>query len=628
MGGMASRAAPQTNGAAGHSESSKQRDDNNDSKRQEQQQAQQQHEEDGAAPIECCVCGEEVDKSTALACPKTPAQHSLCNECFVDYMEHCNRNYYDFKFPIKCSIYGCEYMPPERDIRRLLQAAKRNDVWDEYERCCVRAALMHQKDETPVTCSQCGIYTEIFPKDYKVRATRLLFAMRQHERYLKDHSKRVFEARAEYQKQVLDYLSERTTAKWAMTGFDFDEDDFENSVSVQFAEPLDATEVKQQERKIREEEEDVSAVTEAVNTAAAAAIIERYQRGADKDNDDDNDDMVNPHAIAKRFLDQQGMDGCHLVPAEDAATTTDKSSETLTSGNEEEDALLEELRLAIPEFKRQVSQVREFAPDKDPEINLTSQFFHCRTEHCNSSVCLRCNKFMKRDDELHHVCVLDEITQLYLLVVDTLSSAAAMKCPHCGKMGMKDLNCTHISCPCGGRTWCYGCGQVPPEGFSKHNSWTWKEPKGCPMYLKYKWGDGPLNLSSGRRNGSSFMAMQLFHCDLQMRRIQELKEKQISEAQRLVWDDMVATKFPNGIWDKKLVDLVMKIKSEGATCSQKWLEEQERIRQKKLRKEALHRERRLLELAASLGDPTHVTEEEHVEAEAEAAGDYLPGLFD
>jgi hypothetical protein len=60
---------------------------------------------------------------------------------------------------------------------------------------------------------------------------------------------------------------------------------------------------------------------------------------------------------------------------------------------------------------------------------LTSLYFTCGTKNCNSVQCLRCDTLLTITESNTHICNLDRIDELYLMVLDVLAEASVQRCP-------------------------------------------------------------------------------------------------------------------------------------------------------------------------------------------------------
>jgi len=185
----------------------------------------------------------------------------------------------------------------------------------------------------------------------------------------------------------------------------------------------------------------------------------------------------------------------------------------------------------------------------DPSmVTGTSQFFVCQRLTCTGALCIRCQKCLQSFEVRDHVCRQDSIEELYNKVLETLAEASTMTCPSCKKKWQKDLACTHMTCEKCSTVWCYHCGidkKELGEDWSPHNEWDLdtKEDSGrCPMYLHYKYGKKKVG---NRMDGPPEEALEEFHRIKQTKAIEKLKAENNPE----VWQAMMFSKFPRGIWD-------------------------------------------------------------------------------
>jgi hypothetical protein len=169
----------------------------------------------------------------AFACPAAP-DHLQCAACFRDYVRHCCENWFANKFPIVCPFQRCGHEVPVDRLRALVADAPADaaaaaaasaapggppaaSLLARFEAAQLRAALAESKTETPVTCGKCTLYTELFPKDYRQRAVRLVLAMKQWREA--EAARRLAEARRLREAEELHAFRE-ATREW-LAAFDF-----------------------------------------------------------------------------------------------------------------------------------------------------------------------------------------------------------------------------------------------------------------------------------------------------------------------------------------------------------------------------------------------------------------------
>jgi hypothetical protein len=184
----------------------------------------------------------------------------------------------------------------------------------------------------------------------------------------------------------------------------------------------------------------------------------------------------------------------------------------------------------------------------DFEFSESTKFFICKRQECPGAACIMCSKALKKENISDHCCSFDELEELYENVLKVLAKASSQSCPKCNFSGMKDLACTHITCPSCNTRWCYCCGksEAAVNGFSEHNKWDPKSSQDkCPMYLPDKYGDLE-NPENGKRMGDASKALKAFHLELQLAVIEKLKSETSSD----LWDRMMRVKFPKGIFVK------------------------------------------------------------------------------
>jgi len=181
----------------------------------------------------------------------------------------------------------------------------------------------------------------------------------------------------------------------------------------------------------------------------------------------------------------------------------------------------------------------------------TSQFFVCRHVGCDGTVCVRCQERLTRGQVSTHVCKEDAVQELYTKLLEVLAEASTTKCPGCKSIWRKDLACTHMYCEKCNGYFCYHCGRSKQEcggDFGPHNTWNLSnaddDPDHCPMYLHYKYGDRPG--SDNRMDGDAQKALDKFHQRKQQKAVAKFKET----ADAALWDEVLKSRFPFGIWDE------------------------------------------------------------------------------
>jgi hypothetical protein len=143
------------------------------------------------------------------------------------------------------------------------------------------------------------------------------------------------------------------------------------------------------------------------------------------------------------------------------------------------------------------------------EVRFTrggANFLHCRRDKCLKTSCIICRKSCPsfadgyEDEEeseeslaaleKHFLCA--ELKEPKLILEHAVEQGLKIPCPSCHVSGMKDTNCTHMTCSNCAQVWCYFCGrkesdcdkEVPAENIYSHNA-DWEDKLGtrCPMYL-------------------------------------------------------------------------------------------------------------------------------------------------
>ncbi|CAF1133135.1 unnamed protein product [Didymodactylos carnosus] len=133
--------------------------------------------------------------------------------------------------------------------------------------------------------------------------------------------------------------------------------------------------------------------------------------------------------------------------------------------------------------------------EHDKSIFLFCKYIQCRRVSCLvcKHECQTVNDYMDEniDDILgHSKCV--ELKHDKKIVDLAIINGSMIPCPTCGVSGMKDDNCTHMTCGKCCEYWCYFCGQKQedcdvPDGhdvsLSNHNIDWDSNSQRCPMYL-------------------------------------------------------------------------------------------------------------------------------------------------
>jgi hypothetical protein len=176
-------------------------------------------------------------------------------------------------------------------------------------------------------------------------------------------------------------------------------------------------------------------------------------------------------------------------------------------------------------------------------IPATIQFFTCKSKSCKGAFCLKCQTNLKKDEIRDHSCYLDEIEVIYSKVVQILAEKACRKCPNCGKIGRKDLACTHITCDKCSQAFCYVCEKsLKSLGgvWGNHNNWALngQNQNVCPSQLHLFWPE------IYHDPNAPTIALERFHLKLQ----KEAIENYCKSLDPKKWNDMLERYFPKGIF--------------------------------------------------------------------------------
>ncbi|CAI2362279.1 unnamed protein product [Moneuplotes crassus] len=149
-----------------------------------------------------------------------------------------------------------------------------------------------------------------------------------------------------------------------------------------------------------------------------------------------------------------------------------------------------------------------------PEIVKTNEdcipLFFCQRKGCKKTSCKTCHEEIKTPDservnkaeykeiikqmDKHFTCYDNKILKEEW--EELLMKGSSRSCPQCGYGGIKDDNCTHISCQKCSTMWCYFCGlsekdcdkdpiseaRSKKKIFAHNKNWE-TNPKRCPLFL-------------------------------------------------------------------------------------------------------------------------------------------------
>eukprot|EP00475_Leptophrys_vorax_P002897 TRINITY_DN11649_c0_g1_i2.p1 TRINITY_DN11649_c0_g1~~TRINITY_DN11649_c0_g1_i2.p1 ORF type:complete len:735 (-),score=139.40 TRINITY_DN11649_c0_g1_i2:2496-4478(-) len=465
----------------------------------------------------------------------------MCATCLSGYVNHCCECWAtENTIPIKCQVPQCRSLLPEAQVRALLtsELLAPQGLWDKYSRTQLKVALadaQKQATEVPVTCAFCGNYSEFYVKvapDYWQHAEK--------ERFQAQAAKEqaIYEATKRLQEEMERKLQE-AEKKGDEEGKDEDELKMEgNDAAVAHMEEV----FGRGQRKVN----DFRAVfgepnwENDFNVPVSHPELKYQESEVDLLCNFSMNENLDPDVwrLMKVQLEEQ-LTLLREKITKDSAEANVLREKVLRQREERRAKLKAELEARRKEMVEQITAEIEEKMQSEQKSSkedvMTSQFFVCRNLFCDGAFCLKCESFLKKQVLSYHFCSTDPVEKLYSRVVETLATGSSRSCPNCGTSGMKDLNCTHITCDKCSQRFCYVCGTAESKlegGFDGHNDWDIHnpQPNKCPMYLHYKYGNGE----------DPAQALDSFHRELQISAIAKLKEEVKDDK---LWEEMEEKKF-------------------------------------------------------------------------------------
>jgi hypothetical protein len=545
-----------------------------------------------------CISCFDDDLEVNLQCP---ASHCLCKPCTDNYLNHCceqaalspGKNTY---IPLKCPLPECNSLFALAEIASFVSC----DQWDKYQKYLILATLAPSSDkEILLTCPECNQYVEVYSAppegfwkkldqkitsgvylkeksestklrmrkveiDNLVRDNRQIVEMwyKQEVEHLEIQFSELLEKRLEdackeelvKEEKIVEDMIQKVLAdrkRAALSGQRSNDKDFYKPIGILKKEKMDERKAKITEKlrvefkeRTKKELEEAKAKSKKVRDDMLAQIqndVRRDYRTAEREFAD---------AMARHAREVRKAANWKKIAA-------DNLSELITpSAADEEEQKPPEPQKNEKQGKskkgKQKSQasvsrkVKRSHDEKSEPFSVfeSNKFFVCKSEECAGGVCLMCMKPIKKRDVEDHDCFQKSPEEmLYNQVLETLAEASTKTCPKCFFPGMKDLQCTHITCFRCDAKWCYHCGRsvedFPGGDFSEHNGkWTSSEPDDsdyCPMYLQFKYGSNPAK------------ALTNFHLKLQRQAISRIA----ADASAEDWIKMTTKYFPKGIFDEE-----------------------------------------------------------------------------
>jgi len=421
------------------------------------------------------------------------------------------------------------------------------------EACQVNVALSERKnDELPLTCAFCNEYTEVLkpvlPGFWNRLAEVRSFKIANLENNLRHHmeteqariDKEAKHMEEEYMRQKAvcrvkpKELLRPRASQLARDNFDTRKRDF---VPTKVP-PLSGAELGEMNR-LRFNGQDPARLMELQEKHLV--YVDAYSNVGGEQG------ILN--AMIEDILDKDFREEIDKMASEGLIEVEERYHKGLRSLDENRKQLAAHREAAILEIKE--AKAAMYFPEMESEFkhmgqgSASFQFFVCKRD-CQGAFCMRCELPIEKKSIDEHVCAVNAVEDLYRRVITVLAEAAVIRCPVCGRPGIKDLACCHITCACTSR-WCYHCGKSERELGSiggAHNEW-YLDVDGngtCPMYLHYKYGDR----ENGRRmDGDPAQSLYNFHLARQKEAIMKLEQ----EIDSHIWAQMMNKYFPMGIWN-------------------------------------------------------------------------------
>eukprot|EP00466_Bigelowiella_natans_P010830 jgi/Bigna1/137621/aug1.40_g12329 len=129
---------------------------------------------------------------------------------------------------------------------------------------------------------------------------------------------------------------------------------------------------------------------------------------------------------------------------------------------------------------------------------------------------------------------------LYNKAMEIINNSTWQICPKCKRRGIKDLNCTHITCDWCLCKWCYMCGGELTKGHNNWNNLNDKRKKEgcCPQYLRKLYdptGNDPAT------------ALKIFHLHRLVLEMKKIISELFHEEKKATFTKMVKRYMPAGI---------------------------------------------------------------------------------
>jgi hypothetical protein len=516
----------------------------------------------------CLICGESFDPNIPNCVCAATEDHIICITCFADYVKHCCDEYaVSNKIPIKCFITECPELISEFKLKELLEneLVRDRDLWKLYEVTQIKVALESFK-EIPLVCSFCNQYAEIVepanPEYWSQTQAQVQFEL---EKLISESRDKIQQlADEKFSKRIAKLENQITRLKSQVVqtvGFEEDYKTLLENISRtafrgEMFDEFIKEELKIESGEMKRDPLDLDQILSG-SVQRTVDFIERY--GFDFMPDSDWEELKHCYRWV-RSCEKRGDDlRKKITESGKALKDLELEKEKFVQKrirNIQKDFLddvrgkevVKALGYTRASFDFESNSPDGKVNDLKTKSNLTSQFFVCKNAKCNGVFCLKCERFLEKMEMRKHICERDAKNELYQSILTILAENGSRKCPTCGYMGRKDLECTQIKCDKCSHSYCYVCGKSDSEidgGLRNHYNWhifTQESGNQCPLYLQYKYGS-ELG-ADDRMNGDPQIALNKFHEELQRRAI-DLKK---SKTDPTLWEELMIEKFPNGIF--------------------------------------------------------------------------------
>ena len=386
---------------------------------------------------QCGSCGDSYDTAVShYTCGANPT-HNLCIVCFGVFAAHCcsaAAGGLSILIPMTCFIPSCKSLIPDNEISRLLQdeTIKEQRLWDRYLKSQLMVALNGQiqnsSAEIPITCSFCNEYIEMYApveavvweKQQKKLESELEEELVKVRIEIEAETAKRFEGRKDELNSQIEHLKRQYLDEGGS------EDDhktlLENIARMGFrGDEFDIFLMEIKEKKYE------SVDTTSINTEVVVDFINAYEFTELSD--------TQWESLKKYYLFSMKEASIFLNIKERISSIT---KEIIAVEENRRSEISTKVQAYKSEFFKRRREAMIVLPDKPSE---SSQFFMCRNASCMGAFCLRCEVFLTKDAILDHICQIDAVHELYKEVLHILAENSTRRCPTCGQMWRKDLEC-------------------------------------------------------------------------------------------------------------------------------------------------------------------------------------------